>query len=283
MTRRLFLLALVFAFAGCRTQKAPSGPQRIVSLSPSITETLFAIGAGDLVVGVTDFCDYPPEVNQRKRAGSMLQPNYEEIVRLQPTLIVGEALQNSPEDKLKGIAETRVIPWLSISEVESGTRELGKLTHHEAQAEELVKQMQAKVRPNATPTSPRVLLTIAGAPGPFSEIWYVKRNSLHGSVLEASGARNAVAENVSGAPVLTLERIVALDPDAIIVLVSMDNVPETMKQKYLDAWKALPTLRAVKNNAVIVMTGTEVQSTGPRILQMVDRLSSVVKTIGASQ
>jgi iron complex transport system substrate-binding protein len=169
-----------------------------------------------------------------------------------------------------------------MAEVEKSTRELGRLTHHEQKADEIVKQLESKVQPRATPTSPRVLTVIGGTPGPFSEVWFVRRNSLHGSVLEAAGARNAVGENVTGAPVLSLEKVVALDPDAIVVLVAMEGIDAATQQKYIDAWKVLPTLKAVKNNRVYVLAGTDMQSTGPRILQAQNRLAALVRTIGAS-
>ena len=286
MLRRAFisvaLLGLLLG-AGCRSEKAasPPGPQRIISLSPPITETLFAIGAGDVVVGVTDFCDYPATVKQRTKTGSILQPNYEVIARLQPTLILGEQVKNSPEDKLRALAETRVLPWLSTAQAEASTIELGKLTHHEKEAAVIVDQLKTKLQPRATEKSPRVLLVIAGAPGQFGEVWYVKRQSLHGTVLEAAGAQNAVTEDVSS-PVLSIEKLLAVDPDAVVVLVPADQIDAATQQKYLDGWKALPTLKAVKNNTVHVLVGMDVQSTGPRILSLADRLTALVQKLGAA-
>ena len=75
--------------------------QRIVSTAPAITETLFAIGAGDRVVGVSDFCHYPIEVKTRTKIGSYLRPNVEAIVRLRPDLVIVERLPNSVLEQLK--------------------------------------------------------------------------------------------------------------------------------------------------------------------------------------
>ncbi len=107
--KRFFLFNLAFIFiisAGCKqsSEKHTSGkiitddlgmeipldtlPQKIISLAPNITEALFAVGAGDKVVGVTDFCDYPPEAKSRKSVGSYLSPDFEAMISLQPDLVL---------------------------------------------------------------------------------------------------------------------------------------------------------------------------------------------------
>ncbi|MGH7879693.1 MAG: helical backbone metal receptor, partial [Candidatus Binataceae bacterium] len=88
------LLALITLIAGCVQGRATpypagAGQQRIVSLAPSVTETLFALGAGDEVVGVSQYCDYPPAVLDLPRVGSFLTPNVEAIAALRPTLVIG--------------------------------------------------------------------------------------------------------------------------------------------------------------------------------------------------
>jgi ABC-type Fe3+-hydroxamate transport system substrate-binding protein len=279
MTRQCLIWIGALALVACRAP-APTGPQRIVSLSPSFTETLFAIGAGDRVVGVTDFCDDPPEAKQRTRIGSMLQPNYEAIARLRPTLLVGEQVRSAPIDRLQAIAPVQVLPWLTLSEVVASTRELGKLVDREAAAQALAGRIETRLQAQLSPNAPRVLLAIAGPPGRFSEVWFVKRNSLHGRVLEASGGRNAVDDDVTGAPTLSLERLISVDPDIVIVLVAADHVDAEYEKETLDAWKALPTLKAVKNGRVKLLVGLDVQSVGPRILKLTDRLAATLREMG---
>src|SRR5580698_1045150 len=95
----MLALMIIAAFAGCdepsTTLQAQSGPQRIVSLAPAITETLFALGAGPQVVGVSQYCDYPPQVLKLPKIGTFLTPNIEAIAGLRPTLVIG--LQTSSD------------------------------------------------------------------------------------------------------------------------------------------------------------------------------------------
>ena len=97
LCRALVLLLLLLPGIACaltlvdqtgRTLTLPAPPRRIVSLVPSVTEILFAIGAQDALVGVTDFCDYPPEARRKPRVGDMLSPNLETLVSLKPDLVV---------------------------------------------------------------------------------------------------------------------------------------------------------------------------------------------------
>src|SRR5262249_38147498 len=114
---------------GCAKERpapAAGGRPRIVSLSPAMTETLFALGAGDQVVGRTEYDNYPAEVRKLPAAGTSLRPSYEAIVRLAPTLIVGQAIKDAPLAELERIAPTRLLPWLTVADIAAGMRELGR-------------------------------------------------------------------------------------------------------------------------------------------------------------
>ena len=90
---------IIAMFCAAPALAASSGrAQRIVSLAPSVTETLFALGAGDEVVGVSQYCDYPPAATRLPRVGSFLTPNVEAIIGLRPTLVIGLALSSDTRE-----------------------------------------------------------------------------------------------------------------------------------------------------------------------------------------
>jgi iron complex transport system substrate-binding protein len=123
--------ALTFVDQTGRTLTLPAPPRRIVSLVPSVTEVLYAIGAESLLVGVTDFCDYPPEAKRKPHVGGMLSPNLETLVTLKPDLIVATRSGNTEEtfDQLKrlGIPVYLVDP-ATVSDVLRLVSDLGELT-----------------------------------------------------------------------------------------------------------------------------------------------------------
>ncbi|HEY3253803.1 MAG TPA: helical backbone metal receptor, partial [Polyangiaceae bacterium] len=202
---------------------ARSGRQRLVSLSPAVTETLFAIGAGPELVGVSDYCDYPEEAKKLPRTGSALTPGYEAIVRLKPSLILCEAAASTPRRELAALGVTKFLPWLSLEEIVASTRLLGALTGHAGPAGQLATQLWEGLAIAEAANGPRVLAVLGETSGKLSEIYFIKRNSIHGAALRAAGARNAVAMDVPGVPRLSFEELLRLDPDAIIVLVSQTS------------------------------------------------------------
>jgi ABC-type Fe3+-hydroxamate transport system substrate-binding protein len=279
--RRLALiLALASLFAlGCRRTAPPPDKgterQRIVSLAPGITDTLFAIGAGSQVVARSDYCDYPPEVMRLPAVGTSLTPSYETILRLEPTLVLGEDNAAARVTELQAIGRTRLLPWLSLSDVIESTRELGRLTGHTAKANELANEMTRRLSVPPPSGGPRVLLVIGYRPGKLDEIWFIRDNSLHGAALRAAGARNAVPEAVSGLPRLSPERLLGIDPDAILVLA----LPGKAQGDQLDGFRKLSPLRAVVKNQLAVIEAPEAYVHGPRILALVDRLEAALKNV----
>jgi ABC-type Fe3+-hydroxamate transport system substrate-binding protein len=275
--RRAFLAVFAAAAASCRSDKpAPSrSGARIVSLSPGITDALYAIGAGSLVVARSDYCDYPPEVTRLPRVGTSITPNYEAIARLEPTLIVSEDNAATRRRELEALAPTTLLKWLSLDEVVRGIRELGKLTARASRADALAERLERRLGVRAPETASKILLVIGSVTSRLDDIWFIQKNSLQGAALHAAGARNAVDEAVTGNPRLSLERLIALDPDAIIVL----TLREGAGGAGLAPYRELTALRAVRENRLEIVPAPEAYVTGPRVLALVDRLIPVVERL----
>jgi len=275
--RTLLELALSgtsWATLGCDTSgHAPVhlGQRRIVSLAPAITETLFAIGAGSELVGVSDYCDYPEEAKKLPRTGTALTPGYEAIVRLRPTLIVCDGAASAPRRELSALGVTRFLPWLSLEDIVASTRLLGALTERAAAAARLATELWDGLAVAESPSGPRVLVVLGETSGKLSEIFFIKRNSIHGAALRAAGARNAVARDVLGVPRLSIEELLRVDPDAIIVLIAPKaNGPED--SQVLQDFQALEPLTARKTGRISVLRSAEAFANGPRILTLTARL-----------
>jgi len=268
---RLLLAALLAALSlfGCRREPGSAAPssERIVSLAPAVTETLFALGAGPQVIGVSDYCESPPEARKRPRLGTSITPNYEAIARLKPTLLVSEKNAAARARELEALAPTRLLPWLTLHEVASSVRELGRLSGHAERADSLSNELLSKLDQPEPADGPRVLLVLGETSG--DELWFIRKNSLHGSVLGAAGARNAVAEEVLGPPQLSFERLLSLDPDAIVVLLRPEpgRDPLAARRKF----ERFPTLTAVRDGRVGSIEDPAAFSHGPGILSLVAR------------
>jgi iron complex transport system substrate-binding protein len=284
--RALALLLLLAAFSAAwllarariRGTTPGAGDLRVVSLSPAITETLFSLGKGPAVVGVSDYCNRPDEVARLPHTGSGLTPNYEAITRLDPTLILAEANASTRRESLAVLAPTELLPWLTLGEMTSSIRRLGVLTRSSARADALATRLATRLSVPAPSGAPRVLLVLGYDPGRLSEVWFIKQNSLHGAALHAAGGQNAVARDEPGPPRLSIAEVIALDPDQVIILAPDGKTPSS---RWLDEWHRLTPLRAVSNKRISVLRSAAAFGNGPSILELVDALRPEIQRLGA--
>ncbi len=281
MRRRALLSAALssaaWASLGCEpvSKGGAAGKRRLVSLSPAITETLFAIGAGADLVGVSDYDTYPESVRKLPHAGSALTPGYEAIARLAPTLILCEAAASAPQRELAALGVTRFLAWLSLEDIVASTRLLGALTDHAPGADALATRLWENLAVAEVKDGPRVLVVLGEGTGKLSEIFFIKRNSIHGSALRAAGARNAVAVDVPGVPRLSIEELLHVDPEAIIVLVAA-TADAPSEARALADYGALEPLTAHKNGRISVLRSESAFVVGPRILTLAEQLRNEV-------
>ncbi len=277
-------VAALFAVHGASRPKPEGGhanSARIVSLAPAVTQTLFALGAGPRVVGVSNYCRFPPEAAHRPRVGSAITPAFETIARLSPTLIVASEVGGEQLGPLSRIARTERLPWLKLEEVVSSTRKLGQLVGEDEAGAELAARLERTLGVASPPDAPRVLLTMSYGDVSASEVWFLRDDSLHGAALRAAGGRNAVPADSRGQPRLSLEEVLRLDPDQIVLLVDSDVTGSVSPDAVLAAWRRLAPLTAVKKGRVGVVRAPGALDAGPRILDVVAPLAAEITRLSA--
>ena len=209
----LCVCAVAFASAA----KA-SAPMRIVSLAPSVTETLFALGAGPEVVGVSQYCDYPPQVRDLPRVGSFLTPNLEAIIALRPTLIVG--LELSSDVRQIRALNSMGYPVLlvsddSLDQIEASIEKVGARIDRDAEARRLVARIQSQIAAvqnrlaNVKPLRALMLVghqpIVAVGPGTYLD-----------ELMRIARADNIVRTVGEQWPHLSMEFIIAMRPEVIL-------------------------------------------------------------------
>ena len=265
----VLLLALL---ASCR-QPPPAPGGGVVSLSPALTETLWALGAGEHQIGRSDFCDYPSEVLDLPAVGTSLGPNFEAIARLKPALILGEKGQTSHGEELAKIAGFEQLPWLSVAEMRASILSLGQRFSREQAATELLATLDRGLKVAPPPEGPRVLLLLGGseAAGPH---WFIRRNSVHGAALHAAGARNAVNRDIEGSAALSTEALLDLDPDVIVIL-----TPREDARDLVSAFVELDTLSAVRERRIAVLAGARYLRTGPSVADLAAEIKRLLESM----
>lgn len=258
-----------------------AGPQpRIVSLLPQATETLHEIGAGHMLVGRSDWCLHPESARALPVCGTSLTPNAEAIVRLEPTLVIGDGSHATDRDKLGALGNAEFLDWLTATEIIASTRRLGVLTGKEHAANQLADELAAALLVPEPETGPRVLLAMAHTPGQMKGVTFMKRNSLHGEILHAAGGRNAVDYHVAGVPQLSIEEVLRLDPDVIIILAFADDLPTHTRDTILEDWQKLSPLKAVRERRIGLLHGQHMVPAARRTFHLIQALRQEIDRLG---
>lgn len=260
-------------FAG---KKAPSsGARRLVSLAPAITETLLALDAGDQLVAVSNFCELPPGL-KLPRVGSSLTPSFEVIAGLHPSLILCDDSAGSKQRELAALARTEILPWLTLDQVTESMQRLGQLVGQELAGNALSQRIKMRLSRKPPVDAPRALLLLSYDPDKPAELWFIRQNSLHGAALMAAGCYNAVRHDVAGLPKLSVEELIHLDPDFVLMIpppgASLDH-----KRRMLEAFHGFAPLKAVKDDRLGVVNGTP--AVGPSILAFTDALTELIRRL----
>jgi iron complex transport system substrate-binding protein len=257
--------AALAALPGCSRAGRASGPPRVVSLSPSTTEAVFAIGAGALLVGRSSYCDYPPEAKALPVVGGFADPSVEKIVALRPTLVVGARGPAGPP--LAEALERHGIPTYfpeteSIAQIEAMLTGLGERLGRDAKpAIATIEAARAKVSA-AIVGKPRVRAVFLFDAGP---IVAAGPGSFPDELIRQAGGVNLITAG-GQYPMLDIERVLALDPDVILDgAAEMGAPPGTSRLSGLRDAPGWSRLRAMREGRVRPISASTALRPGPRI------------------
>jgi iron complex transport system substrate-binding protein len=237
-------------------------PQRIVSLSPSNTEILFALGLGDKVMGVTDYCDYPPEALEKEKVGGYADPDIEKIVALNPDLIL--VAYGTPMEVINSMVELGLtvfgIKTTDLDDLLNDIKRIGEITDKELKAQALTSEMAVRIQAVTNQTEeleqrPRVFYIVWHDP-----LWTAGSETFINELIEKGGGVN-ICGNITGYPTISIEEVVARNPEVIITS-SWPGVYEWAMNE-----TALNTTDARQYNRVFVCDDNLVQRPGPRLVE----------------
>lgn len=255
-------------------------PSRIISLAPSVTEMLFAIGAGAQVVGVTQFCDYPPEASLKTKVG-YANPNLESLVALQPDLIV--APQEFLKPDLIGKLEQLKIPVFILSartveDVVGHIQTLGRMLDHTTEATVLgmdLRQQIARIKTRTQSAAPiRVLYVLNSEP-----LITVGPGSFIDQLIGLAGGINIAAKSATAYPRLSMEVVLQENPDILVFPIGKtEGISESEQQ----SWRKWSTLTAVKENNLRQIPADLLNRPGPRIGKALELLVDLFHPSGTA-
>ena len=252
----------------------PAVPRRIVSLAPAITEILFAVGAGENVAGVTNYCNHPEEAGKLEKIGDFAVVDFEKVIALKPDLVIATKDGNPREviEKIRSLGiNTLVINSRKFSDVLESVTSIGNAAGRREQARELSSELKSRWetagRRRGNGPGPSVLLLYGIDP-----LVAAGRDSLGDELIAAAGGRNIFADSDRAYVTTDYEKIISLAPEVIIQVAMGSESNEQAREKW-SRWSARP---AVRNGRVCVLDPDIVTRPGPRI---VDGLELIGKAL----
>jgi len=251
-----------------------SRPERIVSAAPAVTEILFALGAGDRVVAVTDHCNYPAEAAARPKIGGFRTPSTERTLGARPDLVIGS--RGNPPDFVSAVRRSEcpvftidpktlddiyaVIGQIAaiIGEQEAGERLAGEMRGRLSEVERRVADI-----PEAERATAFIVLQV-------SPVWTTGAGTFQDDAIRAAGGRN-VAGETKGFRAFSTESLLAADPD-FLLLSTMEGDPDRMKREVV-ASPALRRLSAVRGDGIVLLEADPIMRAGPRIVEAVEAMA----------
>jgi ABC-type Fe3+-hydroxamate transport system substrate-binding protein len=250
-----------------------AAPRRIVSLVPSVTELLFALGAEDRLVGVTDYCDFPPAARKKTSVGGMVGPSLEAIVALRPDVVIATRDGNREETFIElqrlGIP-VYVVGARRIAESMEVIRHLAQLGERSAAGGLLIERMQTRVaavrKAVAGLRPPRVLYVVWPEP-----LIVPARDALVTELIDVAGGDSITAGETGTYPRFSMEAAVARNPEIVVLSTHGGGSAPSPK----GAWERLGHLASVKAGRVNAVDGNLLHRYGPRMLDGLETLARV--------
>lgn len=293
--RLTLILAIFLVFAGSLlAQKhgdATAAPKvsplrncrRIVSMSPSITETLYALGLGDRVVGVTCDCSYPPEVENVKKTGNVggyCTLNLEAVLRLRPDLVVMLQEQTESLAKFQKLnIETLVVSHQTVDGIIESFSTIGNRCGCGPKGRKMSSDFRERAdrirRQTQQVERPRVLFVLdrTFGRGRLADLYVAADDSYIDTIITWAGGQNACTQRGVRYPVVSTEGVLRLNPDVIVDLAPPYLIGKLGRQTILDDWQELQQVKAVKNHRILIFEQDYAHIPGPRFLQFVEDLA----------
>lgn len=293
----LIILVAVIVFLDGRVVPTPPDRDseshryvRIVSMAPSITETLFALGLGDRVAGVTRFCRYPPEAAGKTHVGGFLDPNYEVLASLEPDLVLLLPEHENVRAYLDELGmRYEVVHNRSVAEILGTITTIGSLMGCESTADSLVANITARIdairsqrREKRRESLPGVLVSVERSTGGgiIQDVYAAGAGTIYDELVTMAGGENVCGTLNVTYPTLSAEGIITLDPEIIV-----DLIPRTGDLPVNDTlvsadWQSLALVSAVRNGQVFIVDDDYAFVPGPRFILFLEDLAAMIGRTG---
>lgn len=278
----LTVLGLFLPLAAMAQSPTPSFPHRIISMAPNLTEIIYDIGAQDLLIGVTDFCKFPPEAQKKEKIGGWINPNYEKIVSLKPDLVLVLQFSGKPVETLQQLKiPILVLNCVTVEDILRAYDVLGKNLGREKEAKRAKQRLEkrlARIKAKAGRAKPvSLLFVIDRTPGALEQIYGVGPNNFVDSIIRWTGGTNILADSPVPYPLVSKEELLKRNPDVIINALPPAHRSQEQLAREEEVWDTMPSLKAVKSHQVYCFDNDDFVVPGPSMVKLAEYLNYIFK------
>jgi len=277
-----FAVAAVITFSrlqnqGRNTKPQHGRPDKIVSLSPNLTEILFELGLDEKIAAVSNDSDYPPQAAKKKKVGTFWQPNTEAIIACKPDLVVAESFeqQKAVTESLKKLGyEVLSLKIEKIEELFAAIEKIGAATGRSPQAAELIENIRLRLD---------YIRSKSASSGKVKVLWVIQQEPLRAAgrktfineLIELAGGENAISDTIQQYPPISAEELIGSGVEVIIQSAMGTDVANEQKnaEAFWSKWQNLP---AVKNHRIYVIEPDTILRLGPRLPQGAETLARCI-------
>jgi iron complex transport system substrate-binding protein len=252
--------------------------ERIITLSPSLSEIVCALGKEQELVGVSSFATYPPSISKVTKIGGYFSPSLETIYALKPTLVIGQEYHQGFLDKLQKMGiSTLILPLNSLKDIKNSIKVIAlRLNTNPIKAIKAIDTSLKKAH-NYPRTDKKILITYGVVNNPKRDTMFIAGQSRYFSeILKACGAQNAFSKSFTGEPRLHFEELLSINPDSVIMLSSKLTDATPNSEKIFQAWKNLP-IKASKEGNIHILDQDYLLIPSQRVAQTIQTLCEIIQ------
>ncbi|RXJ70123.1 iron ABC transporter substrate-binding protein [Halarcobacter ebronensis] len=253
---------------------------RIVTLSPSLNEIVFALGCGEDIVANTLYSDYPKESKKIPKVGGYASLSLEKIVLANPSLVLVQDYDEELLEKLKKLGLTfHSFKTDNLNSIKNTIKSIGKILKKESRAEELILDINNSLESIKNIVENRKIMIVISPKLELDRSIYISGNNLYfNDIINYSGNTNAYSSKSNNQPVVNVEKIIKMNPDIVILLAPFMHSLGLKKEQLISPWENLP-IRATKDNNIYVIDKDYAGIPSNRVINFIEDFKEVLEDV----
>ena len=254
--------------------------ERIITLSPSINEIVFALGSGNNIVANTKYCDFPEESKQIPKVGGYSSISLEKMLVSKPTLVLAQDYDNELISNIKKLnLNVKVFKTNNLKSIKTTISSIGKLLEKNEKAEELNNGIDTSLENIKNIISNKKILVVISPREDLNKIIYVAGNNLYfNDIIEASGNKNAYVSSSLSQPIVNVEKIIKMNPDVIVLLAPYINERKISHEDMKKSWLNLP-INAGKEKEVYIIDKEYAGIPSNRVVNFINDFRNILENV----